>query len=126
MRRLRWGGLLGLALLGLSACATGGGPAAAPSVDVTGNWSGQWVYEDPSAGNGLVSFAMKQTGADVTADVRVVGPTRTSPVRMTGIVSGNELRITGQGSGLLTVKGDETTGTVFGILPARVTLKRQP
>jgi len=123
MRKLGWG-VLGLVLLGLSACATGA-PSAPPSVDITGNWSGQWVYDDPSAGNGLVSATFKQTGADVTAALSVTGPTRQHPVSMTGLVSGNELRITGQGAGSLTVRGDEMSGTVFGILPARVTLKRQ-
>ena len=113
-----------MVLLGVSACATGG-PAAPPSADVTGTWSGPWVYEDPSVGNGTATFVFKQTGANVTADVRVVGPTRAHPTSMTGVISGNELRITGQGAGTLMVKGDEMTGTVLGALPARVTLKRQ-
>jgi hypothetical protein len=118
------GALLGIALLAVSGCA-GGTASAPPSVDVTGSWSGQWTFEDPSAGNGLVSFNLKQTGSDVAGEVsRIVGARRVRANTFKGVVAGNELRILGDVTGYLTVKGDEMSGTVNGILPARVTLKR--
>lgn len=57
---------------------------------------------------------------------RCPGPTSSEPTNFQGTVSGNEIRAeAAHGSGSLTVKGDEMTGMVYGIMPATVSLKRQ-
>ena len=56
----------------------------------------------------------------------VSGPTSSEPTNFAATVSGNTLVVkAAHGSGALTVKGDEMTGTVYGIMPATVSLKRQ-
>src|SRR5262245_37031641 len=37
-------------------------PAAPPSVDVTGHWSGTWSFQNASVGGGQVIMDLKQSG----------------------------------------------------------------
>jgi hypothetical protein len=126
MSYARKGLLVGLIML-LAGCAAGAStPAAPPSVNVTGKWNGTWSFRNPAMGGGQVIMDLKQDGAKVTGPMTVTGPTSSEPTNFAGTVSGNEIRLdAAYGSGSLTVKGDEMTGQVYGIMPATVNVKRQ-
>ena len=111
----------------LGGCAGGASmPSEPPSVNVTGKWAGTWSFQNPSMGGGQVTADLKQEGAKVTGPMSVSGPTSSEPTNFQGTVSGNTVVLeAAHGSGTLTVKGDEMTGMVYGIMPATVTLKRQ-
>ena len=123
MKRLTWF-LLGAALVITAGCASST-PSAPPSVDVTGNWAGTWVYESSSAGSGTVQLALQQTGSAVTGQMVIQGGRATSgPV--TGSVSGNVLtlqhsQVTASG----VVNGDQITGTGNGVLAGKFTINRR-
>ena len=69
---------------------------------------------------------LKQDEAKVSGPLTVTGPTSSEPTNFQGTVSGNTITLeAAHGSGTLTVKGDEMTGTVFGIMQATVSVKRQ-
>ena len=56
----------------------------------------------------------------------MTGPTSSEPTNFSGSLSGNTLVLdAAHGSGTQTVKGDEMTGMVYGIMPATVSVKRQ-
>lgn len=117
--------LTSLVVLGITACASmSGGPA--PTVDVTGRWSGQWAYTQATLGGGQISMNLKQTGAKVEGDMNVSGTPvpRTGPV--SAVVEGNQLRVTYPSSitGSLTVQGDTMSGQIDGLNPATANLKR--
>ena len=77
-------------------------------------------------GGGQVIMDLKQDGAKVSGPMTVSGPTSSEPTNFQGRVSGNSIVLeAAHGSGTLTVKGDEMTGMVYGIMPATVSLKRQ-
>jgi hypothetical protein len=110
----------------IGGCASASTPASPPSVNVTGKWAGTWSYRNPALGGGQVSMDLKQDGAKVTGPMSVSGPTSAEPTNFSGTVSGNTIVLdAAHGSGTLTVKGDEMTGMVYGILPATVSVKRQ-
>ena len=110
----------------IGGCAGTGTPAAPPSVNVTGKWAGTWSFRNPAMGGGQVTMDLKQDGAKVTGPMSVTGPTSSEPTNFSGTVTGNTITLAdAHGSGTLTVKGDEMTGMVYGIMPATVTLKRQ-
>ena len=72
-------------------------------------------------GSGQVEMEMdlKQDGAKVTGPVTVSGPTSAEPTNFAGTVSVYTITLdAAHGSGTLTVKGDEMTGMVYGIMPA--------
>src|SRR5262245_34571521 len=119
--------LLVAALLVLTAgCAGGTATTAAPSVDVSGKWSGTWIFENASMGGGQISADLTQAGANVSGPAAVSGPTVNRPTRFEGTVSGNTVTLRSAFlSGSLTVNGDQMTGTINGIMPANVTLRRQ-
>jgi hypothetical protein len=122
MRRLRWlvvGGVL-LASVACSSMAT-----TPPTVDVTGNWAGEWRF-DGYPGGGQVQMTLKQEGSQVTGSQTVSGGQRNPTGPIEGVVSGNEFKVirpAGLG-GSLTVKGDEMSGIVQGLAPAQVSLRR--
>ena len=125
MSYARRGLLVGLIVV-LGGCAGASTPAAPPSVNVTGKWNGTWSFRNPAMGGGQVIMDLKQDGAKVTGPMTVTGPTSSEPTNFQGTVSGNTINLeAAHGSGALTVKGDEMTGMVYGIMPATVTLKRQ-
>ena len=112
----------------IGGCAGAGAskPSEPPSVNVTGKWAGTWAFRNPTMGSGQVSMDLKQDGARVTGPMTVSGPTSAEPTNFAGTVSGNMITLdAAHGSGTLTVKGDEMTGMVYGIMPATVGLKRQ-
>jgi len=56
----------------------------------------------------------------------VTGPSSSEPTNFQGTMSGDTITLdAAHGSATLTVKGDEMTGMIYGIMPATVTLKRQ-
>ena len=111
----------------IGGCAGGASmPSEPPSVNVTGKWAGTWSFQNPSMGGGQVTMDLKQDGAKVTGPMSVSGPTSSEPTNFAGTVSGSTITLdAAHGSGTLAVKGDEMTGRVYGIMPARVSLKRQ-
>ncbi len=116
--------VVGILILASAGCATA--PGAPPAVDVSGTWEGQWRFHPPTMGGGTVSITVKQTGAQVTGDARVVGPALDRPTTVAGTVIGSDFRLTGPHvTGWLTVKGDQMSGVVDGILPAQVELTRR-
>ena len=113
-------------MVAISGCASGGTSSEPPSVNVTGKWQGTWSYRNQAMGGGQVMMDLKQDGARVTGPMSVTGPTSSEPTNFAATVSGSSLVIdAAHGSGTLMVKGDEMTGTVFGIMPATVRLTRQ-
>ena len=122
VRRLVVAGLM----VAIGGCASASTPAAPPSVNVTGKWAGTWSFRNPTMGSGQVSMDLKQDGAKVSGPMTVSGPTSAEPTNFEGTVSGNSIILeAAHGSGTLTVKGDEMTGMVYGIMPATLSLKRQ-
>jgi len=79
-----------------------------PTVDVTGEWVGQWT----NAGNsGGMTMTLKQVEGVVTGDVTVLPVTLQLSGPAHGSVEGNVLLISYRGSGAdLTVRDDEMTG----------------
>jgi hypothetical protein len=113
-------------MVAIGGCAGAGTPEAPPTVNVTGKWAGTWSYRNPSMGGGQVIMDLKQDGAKVTGPMTVSGPTSSEPTNFQGRVTGDSIVLeAAHGSGTLTVKGDEMTGMVYGIMPATVSLKRQ-
>lgn len=98
-----------------SLCVTFIGCATAatqpPSVDVTGNWAGEWIgFAVP--GNRPVTMTLAQTGSNVTGDV-VMGGGSPYSGSISGTVSGDEFSLSYQGGRAhFTVKGNEMTWTL--------------
>jgi len=120
---MRLGLLLGSVLITAAACATG--PAASPSVDVTGQWAGTWAYETPGLGSGDIRGSFKQDGAKVSGTFNVTGPVANRVAIINGTVAGNEVKLSTPASGYLTVKGNEMNGLINGLNAAKVTLRKQ-
>ena len=118
---------LGLLALAMAGCAsTESTPAAPPTVDITGSWSGQWAFTNASLGGGQIQMTVTQTGSKVSGNMSVSGAPvpRSGPVN--GLVSANQLQILRPTSitGQLTVQGDTLSGTIDGLNPANVTMNR--
>jgi hypothetical protein len=112
-------------MVAIGGCA-GASMTEPPSVNVTGKWAGTWSFRNPSLGGGQVTMDLKQDGAKVTGPMSVSGPTSSEPTNFAGTVSGSTIVLdAAHGSGTFMVKGDEMTGTVFGIMQASVRLTRQ-
>jgi len=120
--------MIALVTLVAAGCAGGVGPAAvAPTVDITGTWVGSWVATNPALGSGAIEMTLKQTGSQYSGNLLITG-TPTDPSGPTeGVVSGNEVRILRPTSvtGSLTAQGDSMSGSIAGMLEAKVTLQRQ-
>jgi hypothetical protein len=116
-RRRSW--LLSSLCIAFVACATAA--TQPPSVDVTGNWAGEWIGL-AVPGNGPVTMTLAQTGANVTGDI-VMGGGSPYTGRVSGTVSGDDFSISYPGGRAhFAVKGNEMTGAS----PySRWTLKRQ-
>jgi hypothetical protein len=130
MRKLSLWILIGGVLLGAAACASSGASStsgAPPASNVAGRWAGPWVFEPSSAGNGQVSLSITQDGRQLKGTIEhIEGPHRGRAGFFNGIMSGNDIQITGpDATGWLKVSGNEMTGTINGILPARLTLRKQ-
>ncbi len=115
--------------LGAAACASSGSSSmsgAPPAANVTGTWSGTYVFEPSSAGNGLATLVLSQDGANVKGNLNVQGPHRFAPAVINGVMTGNDIRVTGPDlTGWMKVNGNQMTGLINGILPVRVTLTKQ-
>ena len=116
-------------VLGAAACASSGSSstsAAPPATNVTGTWSGTYVFEPSSAGNGLVTLVLAQDGSNVKGNMNVQGPHRFAPAVINGVMTGNDIKVTGPDlTGWMKVNGNQMTGLINGILPVRVTLTKQ-
>lgn len=115
--------LLASALIGGAGCATG--PAAPPSVNVSGQWAGKWSYENPGLGSGDIRGTFQQDGAKLSGNFNVTGPVQNHVAIVTGTVSGNEIKLSMPASGYLTVTGSEMSGLINGLNVAKVTLRKQ-
>jgi len=130
MRKLAvWMLLFAGVALGAAACASSGSSSmsgAPPATNVTGTWSGTYVFEPSSAGNGLATLQLTQDGSNVKGNLNVQGPHRFAPAVINGVMSGNDIRVTGPDlTGWMKVNGNQMTGLINGILPVRVTLTKQ-
>jgi hypothetical protein len=96
-----------------------------PSVNVTGRWLGNWMFDPVSMGGGQVVMDLNQVGAEVNGTLTVTGPSINRPTTIQATVAGNEVILRGRISGRLTVTGDQMSGQVDGVLPATVTAQRQ-
>lgn len=116
--------LLATVMIVGSGCATT--PAAPPSVNVTGSWAGTWAYENVTNGSGTLRGTFKQDGANLAGNFEVTGPViNRAANNIIGFVSGNEIKLSQPSTGSLTVTGNEMTGWINGLNPAKVTLKKQ-
>jgi hypothetical protein len=116
--------LLVSVMIAVAGCASSG-PAAPPSVDVTGTWVGTWAYENVSIGQGQVRADLKQSGSVVSGTWEVTGPVVNKTANVTGQVSGNTVRVEMPASGYMTVNGNQMTGKINGMNVANVTLRKQ-
>lgn len=130
MRKLSLWILIGTVVLGAAACASSGTSSmsgAPPASNVTGRWAGTWVFDPSSAGNGEATVNITQDGKQVKGTLETVsGPHRGRAGFFNAIMSGNDIQITGPDyTGWLKVEGNQMNGQINGILPARVTLRKQ-
>ena len=117
--------IAGVMMLG-SACATSP-PPTPPSVDVSGTWEGVWSAFEGSGGAGEIRGIFRQDGATLYGNFEVRGQGQNvNRTYVSGVVAGNQVKLFAPSEGLLVVEGDEMTGTVQGIVSARVQLRRQP
>jgi hypothetical protein len=122
----------GLILTGAAACgtATSSTANAPPASNVTGRWTGTYVFEPATEGSGIATVNFTQSGNQSKGTLDMRGQKAMRPSEITGIMSGNEIQITGHGiSGWMKVSGDEMTGLIFlaaghGQLPTRFTLRK--
>jgi len=118
--------IAGVMMLGV-ACATAP-PPPPPSVDVSGTWEGNWEAFESSAGGGGIRGVFRQDGATVYGNFEIQnqGPSPISRTYVSGVVRGNEMQLLAPTEGLLVVDGNEMSGTIQGIMAARIKLRRQP
>ena len=121
--RAALGAMLATLLVAAAACSTM--QLAPPTVDVTGNWLGTWQYDNIQSGNGDLRGTLQQSGQNLTGRFTVTGPVLNHVANVTGAVSGNDIVLTQPASGRLTVNGNQMTGYINGLSPARVTLRKQ-
>jgi hypothetical protein len=115
--------LLVSAMVAVAGCATT--PAAGPAADVSGSWAGTWSYENPSLGNGDLRGVFQQQGDTLSGRFEVTGPVVNRTANIVGTVSGNDVKLSLPASGTLTVSGNEMTGWINGLNPAKVTMRKQ-
>jgi hypothetical protein len=111
---------VGLSIVMLAACAgtqstTESG--AQSGADLTGTWTGRTV-----SGAKMITLVLKQTGDNLTGTLMGAGANIDGPV--TGTVQGNTVRLRNDrgSTPLLTVNGDQISGTLSG--GTAVTLRR--
>lgn len=121
--RAALGALLATLLVAAVACSTT--QLAPPAVNVTGNWLGTWQYDNIQSGNGDLRGTFEQSGQNLTGRFNVTGPVLNHVATVTGAVSGSDILLTQPASGRLTVNGNQITGYINGLSPARVTLRKQ-
>jgi hypothetical protein len=117
----------GLILIGAAACgtATSSTANAPPASNVTGRWTGTYVFEPSSVGSGPATLNFTQSGNQLKGYLDVQGQNKIRPSEITGIMSGNDIQITGSDfSGWMKVSGNEMTGLIHGQLPTHFTLRK--
>jgi ABC-type glycerol-3-phosphate transport system substrate-binding protein len=128
MRKLLLWILIGGVALGAAACASSGTStksSAPPASNVTGRWTGTYVFQPSSAGNGLATVNFTQNGNKVQGNLDVQGPHQYQAAVINGIMSGNDIQIIGPDiTGWMKVNGNEMTGLINGVLPAQVALRK--
>lgn len=93
---------------------------------MSGSWSGTWQFRNLVNGAGSLEGSFQQDGAKLTGNFNVTGPTRTGGVvNIVGFVQGHQVVLSQRASGTPTVNGDEMSGWINGLDPARVTLHKQ-
>jgi len=119
-------GVLLFSAIVVAGCAT---TLEAPTVNVTGQWSGTWAYERATLGQGTLRGTLTQDGQRLSGNFsmaggggRLSGP---RVVTVVGTVSGNQVILSQPFLGELTVTGNEMSGVVRGLDDARVTLQKQ-
>jgi hypothetical protein len=118
---------IAIAMLVTASCASA--PPQNPTVNVTGQWVGEWVCSRPADGSGLVMMKLVQSGSQVTGSAHVTNPgiNRTTE-GLTGNVSGDQFTPTNftDLGGSFTVSGDKMAGDFRGVAcGGRVTLARE-
>jgi hypothetical protein len=110
---------IGIVALATASCATA--PLQSPTVNVSGEWSGDWVCADPSVGSGIAVLKLSQSGAQVTGSANITAsgggiPRSTDTLR--GAVSGDTfiLREWTDLNGSFTVTGNRMAGPFQGVL----------
>jgi len=125
--KTRLGVLLASVMVVTSSCATMSG--APPSVNVTGDWAGQWEYRNVERGSGDLKGTFKQDGATISGNFDVTGPVVNHAALVSGSVSGNDVVLSSPSTGRLTVSGNgtEMIGVVNGLVDdaLKITLRRQ-
>ena len=117
----------GLIVTGAAACGTAisSTPSAQPAANVTGRWTGTYVFEPSSVGSGPATLNFTQSGNQVQGTLEVQGQNKIRSSVFNGTVSGNDIQITGSYiAGWMKVSGSEMTGLIHGDLPARFTLRK--
>ena len=81
---------LGMVTLAAASCATTA--PQSPTVNVTGNWVGDWVCDNPMNGSGVAVLKLTQKDDQVTGSVNVTGPSAVNRTTESfrGVVSGDQ------------------------------------
>lgn len=127
MSRFAWSLVGVVAVVAMGCGSSMSTPMAAPTVDVTGKWTGTWVATNPSLGSGQVEMNIKQTANQWAGMVNITGTPLERSGFAEGNVSGNQFTVNQPTSitGSLTVQGDSMSGILQGQLAGRVNLNRQ-
>ena len=99
---------------------------AAPAVDVTGLWEGEWLIA--GVGKGSLAMTLTQRGPWVTGELALTGSRGLQGGSVAGRVSGATLLFQSDG-GLqaeATVEGDRMTGRARATQIAQIVLRRRP
>jgi len=118
---------MGLAVVALSGCASGGSPQQSATADVSGKWQGIWAYKQATLGSSQIAMTLTQAGTKATGNMTVTGTPVDRSGAVTVLVSGNDAYLvypTGI-TGYLVVSGDEMKGELDGMNPGTITMRRQ-
>jgi len=117
-----------IATLTLATVGCASAPPAKPTVNVTGNWIGSFVCNDPSQGSGIVVMKLNQDGSRVVGDVSVAGSARLTNAAAEASIQGDQLVLIGnRASGSFTVSGDNMSGAFQDALcGGKLTMNREP
>jgi len=117
-----------IATLTLATVGCASAPPAKPTVNVTGNWIGSFVCNDPSLGSGIVVMKLNQDGSRVVGDVAVAGSARLTNAAAEASIQGDQLVLIGnRASGSFTVSGDNMSGAFQDALcGGKLTMNREP
>ena len=85
--------MIAITALVATSCATA--PPQSPSVNVTGEWRGEWVCDKQGQGSGVVMMKLNQSGSKVTGSANVTGASAVnrSTSGLSGTVSGDQFSI---------------------------------